>query len=106
MTLEADLNALKAAAAGIAGIAGELEQARGHAAYGEGKGDEFGWHAQRAGIPEQHDAFLTTMLQALDDGRQRLTKISGTVLDIAADLGATDKAVADEFHTKETPHVF
>lgn len=105
MTLEADLNALKEAAAGVAGIAGELDLARAHAASGEGKGDEFGWHAQRAGIPEQHNTFITAMVEALADGQKRLDRIADIVLEIAADLGATDKAVADEFHTKETPHV-
>ena len=105
MTLEADLDAMVRAAAGVAGVAGEVGLARTHAAYGEGKGHEFGFYAQRAGIDDQHDRFIGAMVDALGDGRQRLTRIAEIVQDIAREFGATDVDVADEFHTRRTEHV-
>lgn len=104
MTLEADREAILRAAAGWAGIGHELGLARLHVGYGEGKGHEFGWYAQRAGIDSEHDAFISAMTEALAAGEKQMAAVAGILRQIAAEFGATDAEVADRFHALETPH--
>jgi uncharacterized protein YukE len=103
--LKADLEALLTTAAGVAGTATELSQARAHVEACQGRGAEFGWYAQRAGIDGDHDQFADAMVKALTDGENTLKAISANLVAAAKDFGLTDAGVADDFHTLPTPHV-
>jgi uncharacterized protein YukE len=103
--LRADLEALLQTAAGVAGTATELAQARSHVEACQGRGHEFGWYAQRAGIDGDHDQFADAMAKALTDGENTLKAISDNLIAVAKDYGLTDAGVADDFHTLPTPHV-
>lgn len=104
MTLEADREAIRQAAAGWAGISQELHFARLHVEYGDGKGDEFGYYAQRANINTEHNTFITAMRTALETGEKQLASVAEILEQIAEDFGAKDAEVADRFHQLETPH--
>lgn len=103
--LKVDLEALLSTASGVAGTATELGQARAHVESCQGRGAEFGWHAQRAGIDSDHDQFADAMVKALTDGEATLQAIADNLVNVAKDYGLTDASVVDDFHTLETPHV-
>ena len=105
MTLKADLEALVDAAAGVAGVAIELGFAHAHVGSNKGKGHEFGWYAQRAGIDTAHDTFATAMVKALTDGQKTLDTIAANMRGVAKDFGVTDATAEDDFHTLPTTHV-
>lgn len=98
MTLEADLEALVKAGAGWDGVAAEIAVAKSGAAQGEGQGSNFGWYADRAGIPQAHDTFIAAMVTALGQGNARAERIADLLRDTAALFGATDLKYRDIFH--------
>ena len=104
MALEADRGAIQQAAAGWAGIGQELGFARLHVGYGESKGHEFGWYAQRASIDSEHNTFITAMTAALEAGEQQMAALAGMLAQMAEEFAAKDADVADRFHQLETPH--
>lgn len=98
MTLEADRNALIAAAAGWDGVADEIVNAQRELWEGHGQGAQFGWFANRAGIDTQHDQFISSMIDAMSTGSAKIREIAEALRHTAEDFGATDTTVADEFH--------
>lgn len=101
MAIRADRDTLVAAAAGWDGIGEELSNAVSELLVCLGRGYEFGWFGQRAGIDSQHDQFATAMVDALSDGSYRMKQIAEAIRATAKDFGATDTSVADSFHNPD-----
>ncbi|WP_426247069.1 type VII secretion target [Nocardioides sp. LHG3406-4] len=99
MGLKASRDALIAAAAGLDGVAAELNNARTKVMRGDGRGSEFGSLAES--IQEPHDTFITSMLDALAQGDKVMREIADALQATAKDYGATDTAVADTFHNPD-----
>jgi hypothetical protein len=101
MTLEADRDALVAAAAGWDGVADEVVAAQMLLWDGYSQGAQFGWFATRAGIDTQHDQFINSMIDAMSTGSAKIRTIAEALRSTAEDFGATDTSVADEFHNPD-----
>ena len=97
-TVKEDALHLAQAAAGWDGVSDELGSARLDIAWYQNSGSNFGWFATRAHIDTQHNNFIKTMIDALDQGGDVTTKIANTIRDIATDFGNTDNNVSDQFH--------
>ena len=104
MTLANDREKMLQAAAGWDRIADELRRAQGSVSPHQAGGQEFGFLAEAAGIPAQHDRFIEQMTTALHRGAAQADDIAQALRDTAQDFGATDLEVADTFHrTDGTP---
>ncbi|MFC7503910.1 hypothetical protein ACOACQ_16570 [Nocardioides sp. CPCC 206347] len=98
MVMKASLKALVDAAAGWDGIGLELHNAYSDIVGYESNGSKFGWYADRAGIPAQHDTFIAAMADALLAGQKVMNDVGTALRDVAKDFGATDLDVKDQFH--------
>lgn len=98
MVMKASLQALTEAAAGWDGIGLELHNAYSDIVGYENSGSKFGWYADRAGIPQQHDTFIAAMADALLAGEKVMNDVADALRDVAKDFGATDLEVKDTFH--------
>ncbi|HWI42676.1 MAG TPA: hypothetical protein VNS81_03600 [Nocardioides sp.] len=99
--MKAHLKDLVNAAEGWQGIGLELGQAYLDIISYSASGESFGWYADRAGIPAQHDKFLTAMADALIDGQKAMNAVAHGLREVARDFGATDLDVKDKFHNPD-----
>ncbi len=98
MVMKASLEALVNAAAGWEGVGLELHTAYSGIVGYESNGSKFGWYADRAGIPAQHDLFISAMADALLAGQTAMNDVADALRDVAKHFGAVDLDVKDQFH--------
>jgi hypothetical protein len=101
MTLKVNRDALIRTAAGWDAVGQEFWTARSDMATGDGRGSQFGFLANSAGIDTQHNTFVTSMMDALEQGHKAMKDIAQALRDTATDFGATDTTVGDTFHNPD-----
>lgn len=98
MSLQADLDALWRAAAGFDGIANEIRYSHIWLQSGRDRASEFGHKAISANVGAEHDKFIESMLDALEQGKRTQKKLADILSEVAKDYGSTDENVSDTFH--------
>ena len=87
-SLEADIDRFPEAAQGWEALGARLAESRDLLSDGLGDGWRFGVLATEIG--GQHDAFVQSMYDALDEGASRARRVGELLRDVARDLGLTD----------------